>query len=144
MQNSSLHSFSLRLRFRSKYLHNKAYEHFMAKTVPRQSGYSALPALSQFPNAPRVRLRNGGREGSYPSEPEPPEQPHPAQRCPRTERGEQGDPAAGPLLARSRRHHADSAARVPRTSGQRWSPGTGQPSARRAARRYQGGEGSSG
>lgn len=111
MQNSSLHSFSFRLHFHSKYLQNKAYKHLTAKIFPKQSGYLALPALSHFRNAPGGRLRNGGRRGSYPREPESPAQPHPAQRChrfardlrcPRTERGGRGDLAAGQLPARSR------------------------------------------
>lgn len=60
MQNSSLHSFSLRLHFHAQYLQNKAYKHLMAETLPEQSGYLALLAPSHLPNASRVLVRNRG------------------------------------------------------------------------------------
>lgn len=100
MQNSSLHSFSLRLHFHAQYLQNKAYKHLMAKIFPEQLGYLTLPAPSRFPNASKALSRwGGGGRRSYPREPDPPEQPHPTQRChhardpgcPRT-----GRPTAGP------------------------------------------------
>lgn len=60
MQNSSLHSFSLRLHFHAQYLQNKVYKHLMAKILPEQSGYLALLAPSHLADASKVLVRNRG------------------------------------------------------------------------------------
>lgn len=64
MQNSSLHSFSLRLHFHVQYLQNKAYKHLIAKIFPEQLGYLALSAPSCFPSASLRSAFLGAERGS--------------------------------------------------------------------------------
>lgn len=147
MQNSSLHSFSLRLHFHAQYLQNKAYKHLMAKIFPEQLGYLTLPAPSRFPNASKALSRWGGGGGEV-THANPTRRSSLTPRSAATTRGTRAARARGgrqrgrpPTPAASRpASHTDGAPRAPpgpRRSPQRLESG-GQPSA------PEGGEGRSG
>lgn len=110
MQNSSLHSFSLRLHFHAQYLQNKAYKPLIAKIFPVQLGYLALSAPSYFPSASlRSAFTGGEGKRSYPRDPDPPEQPQARSAAPGAARAGGTDSGAAPGSRR-----AASARRAPR------------------------------
>lgn len=83
MQNSSLHSFSLRLHFHAQYLQNKAYKHLIAKIFPEQLGYLALFAPAYFPSASLgSAFTERGGEAKLPTRPRSAGAAPGTQRCP--------------------------------------------------------------
>lgn len=144
MQNSSLHSFSLRLHFHAQYLQNKAYKHLIAKIFPEQLGYLALSAPSYFPSA-SLQERFYGRSGEakLPTRSRSAGAASGTQRCPRgcpsREHRQRGCPRRARLPASARRASGSQRQRKA-TGGRRSRVVPAQPRPALKARRAEGAE----